>query len=337
MKTNLRVSIVHNAVNKHSAPDELDVLDQAEAISSTLEELSHRTTLHACDLDLGILKQTLIHESPDIIFNLVESLEGHGRLINLAPAMFDTLGIPYTGSPSESLLLTSHKVLAKKIMTAAGLPTPPCYRPSRSPRPPGENQDQGFPMSGRVILKSIWEHASLGMSDQAVREISDKAELDNLLKEWAPKLGGACFAERYIEGREINISLLGAENGPQLLPPAEIRFPDYPPEKPKIVGYDAKWTEGAFEYTGTPRSYDFERSDEPMLEKLAGLSMQCWRLFGLRGYARVDFRVDSDGAPWILEVNANPCLSPDAGFAAACERAEISYRDMIERILNLAQ
>ena len=333
MNTNMRVAIVHNAVTKHSAPDELDVLDQAEAVATALQELAHKTSLHACDLDLGILKHALINESPDIIFNLVESLESDGRLIHLAPAMFDTLGIPYTGSPSESLLLTSHKLIAKRIMTAAGLPTPTWYNLNSAS---SSERDQPHLLRGKVILKSLWEHASLGMSDNAVREISNVAELDTLLTEWAPKLGGACFAEQYIEGREFNISLLGAEDGPQLLPPAEIRFPDYPPGKPKIVGYDAKWHEDAFEYTGTPRSYDFERSDEPLLEKLAALSMQCWRIFGLRGYARVDFRVDSEGAPWILEVNANPCLSPDAGFAAACEQADISYRDMIQRILYLA-
>jgi D-alanine-D-alanine ligase len=71
-----------------------------------------------------------------------------------------------------------------------------------------------------------------------------------------------------------------------------------------------------------------------LLCQLAYLARECWHGFGLRGYARVDFRVDQEGNPWILEINANPCLSPDAGFAAALERAGISFPQAVERLLD---
>ncbi len=116
--------------------------------------------------------------------------------------------------------------------------------------------------------------------------------------------------------------------------PAEIRFLGYPQEKPRFVGYNAKWDESSFEYRSTPRSFDFGPEDAPLLADLARLSAECWEIFGLRGYARVDFRVDAGGRPWVLEVNTNPCLSPDAGFMAAAGRAGLSGDDVVRRIVE---
>ncbi len=120
----------------------------------------------------------------------------------------------------------------------------------------------------------------------------------------------------------------------QVLPPAEIDFCAFPPDKPRIVGHQAKWDQDSFEYQQTPRRFVFPAKDKPLLSRVSDLARSCWGLFGLSGYARVDFRVDNDGQPWILEVNANPCLSPDAGFAAAVTEAGISYDEAIQRIVN---
>ncbi len=164
--------------------------------------------------------------------------------------------------------------------------------------------------------------------------IHDKEQLYREMEARGKVLGGTCFAERYIQGREFNLSLLTSPEGPVLLPPAEIRFDQYPPEKRKIVGYKAKWDTDSFEYHHTPRGFEFLPEDGPLLKRMGDLAMKCWDLFGIRGYARVDFRVDRENRPWILEVNANPCLSPDAGFAAAASRAGLSFRDVIERIIE---
>ncbi|MBU0743281.1 D-alanine--D-alanine ligase, partial [bacterium] len=144
------------------------------------------------------------------------------------------------------------------------------------------------------------------------------------------------FAEAYVEGREFNLSLLDGPDGPRVLPPAELHFVDYPPGKPRIVGYTAKWDETSFEYGHTVRSFDLADGDGPLATRLADLALACWRLFDLRGWARVDFRVDADGAPWILEANANPCLSPDAGFQAAVTRAGLDFDAAVARILAAA-
>jgi D-alanine-D-alanine ligase len=119
-----------------------------------------------------------------------------------------------------------------------------------------------------------------------------------------------------------------------VLPPAEIVFEGYGPDRPRIVDYRAKWDADSFEYTHTPRRFEFPETERLLLKRLTETALAAWRCFGLAGYARVDFRVDDGGRPWILEVNANPCLSPDAGFAAALERAGIPFAMAVDRILG---
>ncbi|MCE9526889.1 MAG: hypothetical protein K8R36_12630, partial [Planctomycetales bacterium] len=89
-----------------------------------------------------------------------------------------------------------------------------------------------------------------------------------------------------------------------------------------------------FEFQNTPRRFDFPASDAQLLAELGRLAIRCWDIFGLKGYVRVDFRVDEKGQPWILEINTNPCLSPDAGYAAALKQAGISIEEAVQRILD---
>jgi D-alanine-D-alanine ligase len=184
------------------------------------------------------------------------------------------------------------------------------------------------------IIKAIGEHGSFGLGDDSV-VLSDGDGLTCIqrIDREAQRLGRACFAERYVAGREFNLSLLAANNQCEVLPPAEIDFSNMPSGRLPIVGYDAKWTENSAEYRGTPRTFAFSEQDGVLLTRLEKLAEACWTLFGLGGYARVDFRVAAAGDPWILEINANPCLSPDAGFAAAATRASLSFADVVRRIL----
>ena len=98
-------------------------------------------------------------------------------------------------------------------------------------------------------------------------------------------------------------------------------------------GYAAKWEEASFEYHATRRRFDFPPEDDGLLARLHETVVACWRLFELRGYARVDCRVDLAGAVQMLEVNINPCLSPDAGFAAAAERAGLDFPAILRRVV----
>ena len=313
---------------KSSDPDHRDVLEQVRAVGEVLGALGYTPVELGLTVDLSAIEKALKTLCPAFAFNLVESLEGSGRLIHLVPAVLEFYGIPYTGAPADALYQTSNKAVSKRLLEGSRLPTPEAFFQE-------DGLNGSIPRKGdSYIIKSVWEHASIGIEDDSVVAVHDREQLYQAMAVRRKALGGSCFAERYIQGREFNLSLLTSPEGPVLLPPAEIRFDHYPPEKRKIVGYRAKWDTDSFEYHHTPRGFEFPPEDGPLLKRMGELAMKCWNLFGIRGYARVDFRVDQENRPWILEVNANPCLSPDAGFAAAAARADLSFQDVVERIVE---
>jgi D-alanine-D-alanine ligase len=361
----MRVVILHNAVDADAPPEDQDTLVQVEAVRAALARLGHDSMAVACTLDLAALREELLRQKAEVVFNLVESLGESDSLAYLPLAVLDALSIPYAGNRTESLFLTTHKVLAKQRLRQAGLPTSDWIENGLTIHEGHQvHEDLGsgladVPSCSSWIIKGLWDQGSRGMDDDAVLHGLGQKELAEHLARRAQRMGRPCFAEGFIEGREFNVALLAAEKRgqapfvrstqravpakgacplfsrePLALPPAEIRFDAFPPGKPRIVGHRAKWQPDSFEYHHTPRRFDFEPADATLLDRLRELARQCWGLFRLRGWARVDFRVDANGQPWILEINANPCLSLDAGFAAALERAGISFDEAIRRILD---
>ncbi len=327
----MRIAILHNAVAADAPAADRDVLVQVEAVDQALRALGHAPETLPVTLDLCRLRDRLLDSLPDAVFNLVESLDGYDRLSFLPTAVLDVFGIAYTGSPTEALLVSGDKLAAKNRLRAANLPTPDwltlddCRR-AESSQPPAA--------AGMFIIKSAWQHASFGLDSRALVTGTSLPGIGERLIEMSRRLGGVCFAEQYIDGREFNLSILESETGPEILPPAEIDFSAFPQDKPRLVDERAKWEPDSFEYQNTPRTFDFPSEDRTLVERLGELAVEAWRTLGLKGYARVDFRVDGDGQPWILEVNANPCLSPDAGFYAAVERAGMQFADAVQRILG---
>jgi len=328
----MRITVVHNQVSVDDAPDDRDVLLQAEAVKSSLISLGHKVTLLECTLDLEAIKKKLKEIQPQVVFNLVESLGGYGSLIHLFPSLLEAIKLRYTGSQAETIRLTSNKTEAKRRMCETGLPTPVWVGPDS--RDAVSDMKNSFFRDRTWIIKSLWEHASVGLDENSVVSADSASSLANEMTRRSSSLGGACFAEEFIQGREFNLSLLEGNRGPQVLPVAEICFEGFDPVKPQIVDYRAKWEEDSFEYQNTLRRFEFSENDNLLVTELKDIALRCWEVFGLRGYARVDFRVDASNRPWILEVNANPCLSPDAGFAAALSRAGISFKAAVNAIIE---
>ncbi len=311
----MRVLVLHQEVPADAAPDERDVLDEVAAVSAAALRLGHVVEVFACGLDLGALRDRLGRAPPDVVVNLVETLGGSGRLAGLVPALLEADGHAFTGSGAFAIEATSGKGRAKRLLAAAGVPVPP------------GRVDEG----GLYIVKPEWEDASIGIDDAAVVEGWAAAEA------LAAARGPGHLIERYVEGRELNVALLETPSGVRVLPPAEIRFEGDWTGRRRIVGYAAKWAPESFEYQATVRSFELPDADAPLLARLASIAEACWEVFGLGGYARVDLRVSTAGEPWVLEVNANPCLSPDAGFAAALERAGVGYDEAIAGLLEVAR
>lgn len=306
---------MHDAHAAAGPPDASDVLNEARHIAHGLATLGYRTVTMPVGLDLQNLEARLAELAPLVVVNLMESIAGSGRLIHVVPSLLEALGVPYTGCSALAQWLTSNKLAAKRCLAAGGIATPDAFAAPGAPGP--------------WIVKSVWEHASFGLDDASI--VTDGRDVPAAIADRCRRLGGEWFAERYIAGRELNVALLAAEAGPQVLPVAEMRFDDYPDGKPHIVGYAAKWQPESFEYAQTVRTFDV---DAKLARAASRVALECWRLFDLGGYARVDFRADAAGRLFVLDVNANPCLAPDAGFAAMLETARVSFPDALARLVG---
>jgi D-alanine-D-alanine ligase len=317
--------IFHSKLGPNPPPDELDVLDEAKYFNEGLTALGYEVHQFefANDLDQnsGIIKEI----QPEFIVNLVETINADGRLIHIAPALFEHLSVPFTGCPSEAIYVTSNKLLSKKIMQLTGISTPAFSI---------EAEELKTRFAGKqFLLKSLWEHASFGMDEHNPVFIGSAKVISEQLAE-KNKPGLLFFAEEYIEGREFNVSVIAGEDAPLVLPVAEIKFLNYPGEKPKIVGYRAKWDESSFEYKNTVRHFVNEHEEPVLCERIRQICMQCWKEFDLRGYARVDFRMDEKGNLYVLEINANPCISADSGFIAAATQKGLSQAEILKMIVK---
>lgn len=324
----MRVAFLYNCSSEDPAQAAEDEHPTRSPVVAALKQLGHTVVPIACALNLAVVRKELLRVKPEVVFNRVESLGGSDSMIAAITLLLDSLHIPYTGNSTAALVATASKITVKKRLRDAGLPTPPWSE--------FENEE-GYaeaPPGGRskFILKAVHEHASFAITDASVVQPSRVTEMGELLRTLNTSTGRPHFAEQFIEGREFNLSLFGDE--PQVLPPAEIDFSEYPSDCERIVSYNAKCNPASVEYDRTERRFQFDESDGPLLQRLHKLSVQCWRIFGLCGYARVDFRVDMLGAPWILEINSNPCVLPGSGFAAALEYAGVSYVEAIQRILD---
>jgi len=320
----MRIVVLHEAVSDGAPPDATDLLAQVQAVEAALRQQGNDVQRLVFAADLASTRERLRALQPDCVFNLVESVLGEERLQLLAPALLESLGIPFTGAPYRAFLGTANKPFSKRCLRDAGLPTPNWWDPS-------DAATWQTDLGARAIVKSVWEHGSVGLDAACVLDLP--AQRHECIRRLAAP---SQFAEAFVEGREFNVSLLDGATGPVVLPPAEIVFLDWPASAPRIVDYGAKWDPDSLAYSRTQRRFDFPRTDGALLAELQRLARAAWDLFGLRGYGRVDFRVDVAGQAWILEVNTNPCLTPDAGFAAALERAGIAYADALAGIVRHA-
>ncbi|MDR3526018.1 MAG: ATP-grasp domain-containing protein [Rhizomicrobium sp.] len=317
----MKVLVLHSDVPPDAPPEDQDTLIAAEAVAKALTSRGHQALL--APFFPTRLRRFLTEEAPDVVFNLVEGIDGKGRLAHLAPRLLEQIGVPYTGTGPDALIVTSDKPRSKRLLRDIGLPTPDWSEP-----PSWDDLT-----AGRWIVKCADEDASLGLDDGAVVEAEDvPARADAC----AARFGGRWFAERYVEGREFNVTVLERGGAPHVLPMAEMLFQFWPVARPRIVGYDAKWDDASIQSTSTIRRFGVELTEAALARELRFLCEETWELFQCRGAARIDFRVASDGQPVILEINPNPGIAPDAGIVAAALEAGLSYADLIEGLVKEA-
>ena len=318
----MRILVLHSDVPPDAPADEQDTLITAQAIAKALRSRGHAAALAPFAVSLEATRALVAERRPDAVFNMVEAVFAQGELAPVVPTILEKLSVPFTGCRAAPMALAGDKPLAKRILRLAGLPTPDW----------DESPFDLLREDCRYIVKSSTEDASLGLDDTAI--VMGRAAVRQQADRCRITFGGRWFAESYIDGREFNVSVLEQDGQPRVLPIPEMRFENWPADRPRLVGYAAKWQEESPDSIGTVRHFGGENRDPALHRDMADLAQACWRLFGLNGFARVDFRVDNDGRPTILEINPNPCLEPGAGFAAAAAAAGISYPALMERLLT---
>ncbi len=323
------IGIVHNVpVSSGHAFSEasIDIYTQVENIEKALDELGYSSIRIPFTRDVIDFIQKMKEEKVEMVFNLCETLDDDPRFAGHPAAVLELLGMPFSGSPSMAIMLTTDKLITKRLLKAMGIMTPNylVY----------DNMSAFYPAVLRfpVIVKPKFEDASIGIDQESIFE--DEIELGKELR-GSFKRFGTLLVEEYVAGREFNISIFGYPS-PRVLPIAEMDFSGLPKELYPIVGYRAKWEKASFEYHNTSRSF-LQGLPHMMLRELERTALECFRLLMLRDYGRVDMRVNGQGQIYVLEVNANPCLSLDAGFAAAIQQAGMSYIDMVKELVDFME
>ena len=305
---------------------ELGVIACARAVSRALEEAGYRVVPVPLQTDLEAAL-TSYPPTEYVVFNLGEGLEG--RLFEEARIAWalEAMGYRFTGSDGYAISRAVHKARTKALLAAAGVPTPP-WRVFRDPAevPDAPLPDLPFPL----IVKPVAEDASLGVGPEAV--VHNPEALRCRVAYVVERYRQAAMAESFILGQEFNVAVWNEP--PQVLPLAEVDFSAFSDPLKCIVSFAAKWLEDSFEYHHTPVVCPADV--EPGLgELIAETALRAYEIIGCRSYARVDMRV-AENVPYVLEVNPNPDLSPDAGFARAACAAGYDYTAMTTHILSLA-
>ncbi|HEX3128620.1 MAG TPA: ATP-grasp domain-containing protein [Thermoanaerobaculia bacterium] len=322
------VVVAHNPVGEEDDPSTSDVLAQVGMVEGALASLglpARRLAVdpgEALEVFRGIAKG-------ETIFNLIESPPGRPYLHTDCAAVLELAGLPFTGSSPAALALTTDKLATRALLASEGVQVAPGGR--LDPERPCVLDRVAPPW----ILKPAFEDASIGLEGDPVCHTREAAlERGAALARRFPKQ--PVLVERYLPGREMNVSLLADGEEVQVLPVAEILFEGFPDGMSRVIGYEAKWIEDSFACIHTVRHFPDSPEDAELLGRVREIALSSWRLCGLSGYARIDFRLDEHGAPHVLEINANPCLSADAGFMAAAGRAGLSHADVVNRILEVA-
>ena len=292
---------------------ESGVLDEVTAVVNSLKILNIPNRVVGIR-QLTDLPVVLSGADETVVFNLVEGFWDNAHTFNFVPAVANAFGKACTGNETNAMLLSLDKWQTKVLLQSASLPCP--YGIKINPEDKTELEKLNNLPDGTYIIKPVAADASEGVDNINIVSSNDKKTLFDVVCDIHKKMRQSALIEQYIDGRELNISVICENKELKVLPLAEIIFRDYNELMQRIVGYKAKWDKDSFEYNNTIRSIPADIPQNTS-DKIKTLSILACHTLSCSDYCRVDFRLDKDLNPYILEVNANPDISPDAGFVAA--------------------
>ena len=263
--------------------------------------------------------------NPDVIYNFVESVEGISSYEYCMAGLFELLGVEITGCSPITLGNCLNKARAKAILKSRGILTPEYRTLKKTKRFTEKEIKLRYPM----ILKLMNEDASIGISEFSV--VKNYTELRKQFSFLVETYNQDIILEEFIQGRELNVAILGGK----VLPVSEINFGGLPEEFPNIVTYDGKWTEGSVYYNHTKPVCPAVLPAR-IKKNIQTIALASYDALNCRDYARVDIRLSNDSVPYVIEVNPNPDISSDSGFARAAAADGLSYDDLLYTIANFA-
>jgi D-alanine-D-alanine ligase len=298
---------------------ELDVL-------RTLRRLGHEVVVIGIGDELTQLRATIDEWRPHVVFNLLDEFAGIISYDHYVVAYLELLKQRYTGCNPRGMMLSRDKVLTKRVLATHGVDTPAftLFPFGRRFRAPARLE---FPL----FVKSATEDASLGLSQASL--VEDRRSLRERVELIHEQVQSDALVEEYVDGRELYVGVLG--NAKLVtLPPWEMSFGTLPRGQVRVATRRAKWNRNyqAKHGIGTGRARGLRRDQRAQLSRVAN---RTYRALYMSGFARMDFRLCSDGRLVLLEANCNPNLSNGEDFADAAKAAGIGYTALIERVVQL--
>jgi D-alanine-D-alanine ligase len=298
-------------------------------VVATLGNLGHDVRVLGVSMDLGVIREAVQDFKPYVVFNLLEEFAGVGVFDTHVAAYLEALRVPYTGCNPRGLMLAHNKGLAKMVCRYHRIPVPAFHVFPIGQRKAAPPKRLNYPL----IVKSLTEEGSVGISQASI--VYDDAALAERVKFIHRNVGTDAIVERYIDGREIYVGVLGNQRL-QTLPIWEMDFAGLREGAPRIATGKLKWDE---QYQKKIKLDTGPAKDLPdgMPAKLPRLAKRAYRALQLSGYARMDFRLDPDGNVYLLEANPNPQLAYGEDFAESAENGGIDYDRLITRIVSLGR
>lgn len=330
MEKKIRVGVAYNKffpdlLRTAEFQSEQAVEMMAQEVGEALTSLGYEVVSLPLGRSIPEFVSLITNSGVEIIVNLCEGFLGVPQHESKIAGLFELLGVPFTGNSSSALSLGQNKFLTKTILEKNGLPVAKGQLMFT-----GEEEiNLNFPL----MVKPNEEDGSLGVHSFSL--VRSKEKLKEVVAQITSQFGGWALVEEYIDGREFNVALLENRGKFQCLPISEIDFSDLPPEYPKICSYEAKWQEEHFLYHQTPPLCPAPVDPELKL-RLEMLALKAAETLECRDYVRVDFRLNKNGELYILEVNPNPDVSLNSGFARALRAQNIPYEEFLRIILNNA-
>ena len=310
---------------KEENREDMDLALNARSVADALRSVGYDAWPHLFGKDAVDLIRELRSAETDVVFNLSECPNLSPEKELHACALLELLRIPYTGNGPLALGICNSKGLVKQLLIANGIPTPR-FRVYTSE--PASAPDLPFPL----VVKPANEDGSAGITEDSL--VADMGELRRQVKWLRDGFRQDALVEEFVGGREFNMGVLG--NGTitdphRSLPPAELVYRN---PRWRLCTYESKWDSTHPSYSEIAPVCPAE-IPPGLAARLSEITITCARIFRITGYARVDFRMNAQGELFVLEVNPNPDISPDAGMSRAARAAGLTYTDLILEILRL--